>query len=680
MVSDLKRRPIGVAQQIPRTSLALLMIAQLVVLAPLALYISPWVVAACLFCGFWRTQVYLGRWGFPGRVVKGFLVFAAFIAVSIELILQGGRTFSLEAASSLLALAFALKLVEMKNRRDAFLVIYLSYFMVATAFLFDQRITLAVYEVGAMIVVTAALIGLNQLQTSIRPLNSLWTATSLVIQALPLMVVLFLLFPRIEPLWSIPIPGQATTGLSDRLTPGDIANLSKSDELAFVVTFADDPPAHRDLYWRGLVYSNFANGTWSVAQREPAKEFPAEIDSVSTLSYKVLLEPTQSRWLYALDTPVSVSSPSINLQTDFGLLNDEPVFSLLPYEVSSATDAPRDLTLGEQRFALETQLPLDGDSPRMRAYGRALLEQTGGPEAMIQAMLADIRQQQFFYTLSPPQLPTANSVDAFWFDTRRGFCTHYAGAMVFALRAAGIPARMVGGYQGGEINPVSGHMVVRQYQAHSWVEAWLEGRGWTRFDPTAAVAPARVESGLDAALTGAERDNLSLLTAARMGGEGFYNNVLNFVESIEYQWNLWVVGYDAATQSSVLKDLLGDMRPWKIALAIAIGGGVSMLLVVVALFWRRGLVRRHPLETIMRNFAARNASLGMPREQAEPPASYLARVAARANMDGPRLADQLQLALYDPEYQMSWLQRYFFVRNLRKIQFKLALSTNRGSS
>jgi hypothetical protein len=201
-----KAPKVGIAQQIPRNSLALLIIAQFAVIVPLASRISLWIVGVCLFCGYWPTQVYRGRWGFPQPWVKFLLVCAAFLGIA----LSGYRTFTLEAAASLLVLAFALKLVEMKSRRDAYLVIYLCYFLVATAFLFSQTMTVAAYQVLALIVVTSALVGLNQMQFRIRPLASIWTATGLVAQALPLTLVLFLLFPRIGPLWSIPMPSSAT--------------------------------------------------------------------------------------------------------------------------------------------------------------------------------------------------------------------------------------------------------------------------------------------------------------------------------------------------------------------------------------------------------------------------------------------------------------------------------------
>src|SRR5690606_5408980 len=259
------------------------------------------VVAVALLCGYWRTGVYLGRWDFPRRWMKALLVVASFLGVAVS----GVDPFSLEAASSLAILAFALKLIEMKDRRDAYLVIFLGYFLIAIRFLFDQSMTAAVYQVIAGIVVTAAMVGLNQLVTRVRPLESARVAALLVLQALPLTIVLFLLFPRIAPLWSVPLPSSSVTGLSDRMKPGDVAELIRSDEVAFRVVFQGPVPPNRELYWRGLTYSRFSEGTWSIGGLLPDWESGGapEPPSGDGLDYEVLLEPTSSNWLYTLDVP-----------------------------------------------------------------------------------------------------------------------------------------------------------------------------------------------------------------------------------------------------------------------------------------------------------------------------------------------------------------------------------------
>ncbi|NKB97755.1 MAG: DUF3488 domain-containing protein [Pseudomonadales bacterium] len=656
----------GIAEQIPRNSLALLMVAQLVVVIPLASYVSIWIVGVCLFSGYWRTQVYRGRWGYPPTWVKAILVVASFAGLAIS----GYRAFTLEAATSLLVLAFALKLIEMRNRRDAFLVIFLCYFLTANAFLFDQSIAMAIYQVFAVIVATAALVGLNQLQSRVRPLASFWTAGGLVLQALPLTLVLFLLFPRIGPLWSVPLPNAATTGLSDKITPGDVASLSQSDDLAFRVLFEGEVPRNRDLYWRGLVYSHYEQGTWSVGPALPVVAKPNS--DASEFAYQIFLEPTQSRWLYALDTPTDFS-PKIEMLRDFRLLSHDPVRSVLRYRVETDREVVLDPELPGWLRRRELALP-EGDNPRMRSYAASLQATYNHPSDMVMAMMREL-QNDFVYTLQPPTLPTRDGIDALWFDTQAGFCSHFAGAMVFTLRAAGIPARMVGGYQGGEINPVTGHVVVRQYLAHAWVEYWVAERGWVRVDPTSAVAPERVESGLRAALSNNERSALSIFTTARMGQGAILTDILQWADSLEHQWNLWVVGYDADTQSSVLKDLLGKITPLKIGIAIAVGGGVSLLFVSVALFWRRRPVGRHPAARDYSSFCLRMDRLGLGREPGETPAIYLARLAAIAKLDGAQDENLVQRALYDPEAPRSTMRA--LQQWLRRLQINLLFALRR---
>ncbi|MEE8245133.1 MAG: DUF3488 domain-containing protein, partial [Pseudomonadales bacterium] len=333
-----KAAALGVAYQIPRNSLALLMIAQAVVVLPHAAQLSPWVIAVGLFCGYWRMRVYQGRWDYPQRWVKAVLVLGSVAGV----IGSGISAISLEAATSLLILGLALKLIEMKSRRDAYLVIFLSYFVIATEFLFDQAMSVAVYEIGATIVVTAAMVGMNQLHTRVRPLVSLRLAASLVLQALPLTIVLFLFFPRIAPLWTIPLPGGAVTGISDRMTPGDVANLARSDELAFRVVFDEGIPQSRDLYFRGLVYSEFEDGTWSMSRTYPQRRnLLAASAGLDGVGYEILLQPTMSDWLFALDTAVPASS-TVAITSNYRLVAPDPVMSVYRYEVTSYPALPMD--------------------------------------------------------------------------------------------------------------------------------------------------------------------------------------------------------------------------------------------------------------------------------------------------------------------------------------------------
>ena len=672
---------LGIGYQIPRNSLALLMIAQAVVVLPHAAHITPWIIAVGLFCGYWRWMVYQGRWDYPQRWIKVLLVVASAIGVGAS----GKSAFSLETATGLLIVAFALKLVEMKSRRDAYLVIHLCYFIVAAEFLFDQSIGVALYSVLSMVIVTAALVGLHQLHTRVRVSTSLRTATVLVMQAVPLMLVLFLFFPRVAPLWSVPLPGGTRTGMTDHVAPGDIAALTRSDEIAFRAVFDGPVPPARALYWRGLVYSNFSQGTWSVGGVSGAPEnapvsagaradFMPDVSDIEPVSYQVLLEPTQASWLFGLDVAIPVAHGT-SLTRDFRLISAEPIHTMVRYRGVAYPEAPMDLQLPDWLRMRETRLP-DDDNPRIIAFAKDLAARSDGNESFLANVLQYIRTQSYFYTLNPPLLSNADSVDAFWFDSRRGFCSHFAGAFVYLARAVGIPARMVGGYQGGEVNPLTGHLVVRQFDAHAWTEVWLEGRGWVRFDPTAAVAPARIESGLNAALSEADRAVLSSVTGARFEGVPGLRDVVYLFESMQHRWNLWVVGYDTEVQARYLADLLGEVTPTRVGLAMLLGGGVSLALVVVSLFWRRRPMPDHPAQRMFRRFAERLVRSGLTRAPGETPAHFLARVNAarnRAPSDVAPLIDHLDSLLYNPDVVCTKDALRTLRSGLRRLQVDVAL-------
>lgn len=669
------RSALGIAYQIPRNTLALLMVAQAVVVLPYVLHLSPWLIGVGLFCGYWRTRVYQGVWDYPGRSIKAFLVVASIAGVA----LSGVGGFSLEAVSSLLILAFALKLIEMKNRRDAYLVIFLSYFVIAVQFLFDQSLLVAAYELLAIVVVTAALVGLNQLHTRVRPFVSLKLAGTLVLQALPFTLVVFVLFPRVAPLWSVPLPNSGSTGISDRVTPGDMAQLTRSDELVFRVKFDGEIPAPKDLYWRGLVYSVFDEGTWSAGPKLPPTRQRSQSPAQGGVRYDVVLEPTFRNWLFALDTAYS-RTPSVIRTSDFRLEARDPVLSVFRYEVTSYPDAAMDPgALPTYLRARETDLGRTGN-PRIESFARSLWQRTGTVEGYVTAILDTIRQQDYRYTLQPPHYTGADSIDQFWFDGRAGFCTHYASAFVYMMRAVGIPARMVGGYQGGEINPLTGHMVVRQYDAHAWAEIWRDGIGWLRVDPTSAVAPQRIERGLNAALSEEDRSSLSLFTNARLGEWGLASTLLQLADSLEHRWNLWVIGFDANVQSSLLRDLLGKLSPTRIGLALGVGGGVSLGIVAGVLFWRRRALPRHPVERIFSRFAERLAASGYVRRPEESPAGFVRRVAGQVGLSQAQIGGvvaELETLLYNPGVAWGRNELKALRRQLRRLQFRLAFGSAR---
>ena len=663
---------IGIAHQIPRNTLALLMVAQVAVILPYLQQLSIWIIAVGLFCGLWRTNVYLGRWDYPKRWLKAVLVLACVGGVAIS----GIGAFSLEAMASLLVSMFALKLIEMKSRRDAYVVIFLGYFAIAIQFLFEQQLLLAIYQLGAFVLVTAAMVSLNQLQVAARPLPSLKLAGVLVLQAVPLTLAMFLLFPRMAPLWTVPLPGSSVTGLSDVVKPGDIANLTQSDELAFRVVVEGQMPPPTQRYWRGLVFSDFEDGGWKARNRRPAREYP--LTRSSDLRYEVLLEPTMQTWLYALENSTSEHS-NVYLTQDGRLESEEPVMSVFRYRAVQHRRDRRAEPLPESVRVRETAIDPEAN-PRLQALGPALLEEHGSAMAMTRAILTHIRQAPFRYTLSPPRYPGANGFDDFWFDGQAGFCEHYASAYVYLMRSAGIPARVVGGYQGGEVNEVSGHLIVRQYDAHAWAEFYDPELGWFRVDPTASVAPERIERGLTAALSSSDLASLPLLSSARLGDWDLASSLLRWMDSIEHRWNLWVVGYDSNVQYRFLSDLLGEVTAARIGMAILTFGGIGLGLVAIVIFWGRREVNRHPVERAFRNFSNALAGYGYRKRPEESPAAFVRRVADEVGLTeaqvGPVIAE-LNTLLYNPGVASGGREIKALRSQLRRLQFRLAFGAAR---
>lgn len=663
--------PRGIDYQIPRNVLALLMFAQVVVVAPHVVQLSPWIVAVCLFCGYWRAMVYQGRWAYPPGVVKFSLVVAAVGGVAIS----GKGAFSVETASSLLVLAFALKLIEMKTRRDAYLVIFLSYFVIATEFLFSQSMVIAVYEVLAAVVVTAAMIGLNQLQSDVRPMASIKLAAALLGQALPLTLVLFLFFPRIAPLWNVPLPSGAATGITDQVTPGDIADLARSDEIAFRVEFQTDVPPVSELYWRGVVYNEFEDGTWSEG-KPPKRESPERLipkeRRVNSLKYRVMQEPTFASYLFALASPLAASR-EVELRANHTLIANKPLMSLQSYQVESFPDYRREA--GRAAPRQKGNQSAEGN-PRMRAWAAQAHREAGSLNGFVERILNEVRQR-FVYTLKPPKLSRTNSIDEFWFDSQQGFCSHFAGAFVQILRAEGYHARMVGGYQGGDVNPITGHVVVRQYDAHAWAEVWTPEGGWLRVDPTAAVAPERIRDGLNAALSAEDRSSLSALTNARLGGLTGISSLLHMFDSVQHRWNMWVVGYDSNLQLEFLTELLGE-KPSKtqIGVMILLGGMASLAIAAIVLFLRRPAKRANPLVNSFLAFSKAASARGLVREPWESPMAFVRRVATHNRLP-PADVDAAIKGLDEQLYQIPAGTRAgggkSLMRLLRRLRFRTLL-------
>ncbi|KIQ00804.1 MULTISPECIES: DUF3488 and transglutaminase-like domain-containing protein [Pseudomonas] len=609
-------------QGIPRISLTWLLVAQALVIVPHLGHLPLWVIGLWLGCAFWRVQIFRMRAGYPTRVLRIGLIVLAGLGV----FLSRGTLVGLDGGVVLLIAAFILKLLEMRTRRDALVLIFLGFFVVVTAYLFDDSILVALFSLLPVCALLAALIGLQQSGTATRPWRTLRLSASLLLQALPLMLLLFLFFPRLGPLWSLPVPNErgAVTGLADSMAPGDIAELTRSGELAFRASFEGEVPPRSELYWRALTLDHFDGRRWSqspVAQFSPPPQWQPRGEP---LRYSIVMQPTTRPWLFALDV-AQTDLQGTRQMGDFRLQRNRPVDRALLYDVSSWPQAIREPQ--ERRNGMQTwlRLPQQGDA-RSRAWAQELRQQHPQDEQLVAALLGHFNRQPYVYTLTPTPLG-ADSIDEFLFDTRSGFCAHYAGAMTFVLRAAGIPSRVVAGYQGGELSGNGRYVQVRQFDAHAWVEYWQAGKGWTSVDPTFQVAPERIEQGLEQALAG-EQSFLadSPFSPLRYRNLTWLNELRLAWDDLNYGWQRWVLGYQGAQQFELLQRWFGQVDSGRLILALVGGGGLLLGLLSLWLFkpWR---VERDSLLRVFVRFERLLAQHGVRRDTGEGPRAFAARAA-----------------------------------------------------
>lgn len=482
----------------------------------------------------------------------------------------------------------ALKLLEARNLRDARMVVLLGLFLLFTLFLFDQSPFTALWSLLSF----ALLVSLfNELSHNAepRPLGtSLQSSLQPLLWSLPLAVVLFIIVPRPSaPLFGLPQTSQATTGLSDELEPGSISQLSRSPELAFRATFNGNEPARNQLYWRGPVFWGYDGQRWERLPPEYAlglaqlsdEQRARRVQAQGTpLEYSLMLEPTHGTILPALDRPLSAPSGA-NILGDHSLRFRLPQDARQIIQLKSDPEARLDLELPEPLRRLSLAMPA-ADNPLLQDLGASWRKLP--PVERTQRALEHFRTQAFSYTLEPPLLSEQDGMDDFLFNTRAGFCEHYATSFVLLMRAAGLPARVVTGYLGGERHP-QGYWIVRQGDAHAWAEVWLDGQGWVRIDPTASIAPERIEGGAAAAVPTATEQ----LPAALRRDFGFLHRARLHWDGLENRWNRWVLGFDASDQQKLLQALgwVGNqnLRLWGL---VVLSLALSLLALKLVQHWR----------------------------------------------------------------------------------------------
>ena len=620
------------------------LIAQITVILPHAAHLPFWLIGFAVVSiaaqlpsikAKFKKIAHLRR-VYQGMQMLGFLLGLA------GLWLTYNTAFGLDMGVAFLVLCLISKLWEMYKRRDAYVVLNLSLFVLAALFLMDQGLVTTLEVIVGAVVILLAFIALND-DGNTRGDGRLRTLGVLGIGALPLLVVLFLFFPRLPPLWSVQLSGQqATTGVSDSMSPGDFANLGQSTELAFRVEFAENRPPQQQLYWRGLVFSDFDGITWrpSPQQRQwrPAPQMPSWIENAfatvpdevknAPTSYEIILEPTQQNWLFGLDYPFA-QRQDVSITSNFTLLKDQPVTQQLRYEVLQFAPMRIDPILSDELRRLNLTLPADGN-PQARALAQQLFAQSDSdPVRYMAAIERWINQTEFRYTLSPPRLNN-NRIDEFLFETKAGFCEHYSSSFTFMLRAAGIPARVVAGYQGGELSRGGNVWEVRQKDAHAWTEVWLEGQGWARVDPTAFVAPERVEQGMDA---------LTQAQGAAMFGDGasaqisyqqyqMLQTLRRLSDQASYYWQKDVVGYDQDKQAGSLLKWFNIRSVMQQIIWLA-ASAITVMAILVFIIWQRRRKRWHPADQPLAQLSKRIGKVdkSLARDESEGQLAWLERVA-----------------------------------------------------
>jgi len=605
-------------------------------------------------------------------VSTGLRFIVVFVSTSV-FILYYKFNFTVDMAASFLVLASSLKLLELRHKKDVVLFSYVMLYLSAISFLFVQSFLHALLQLILILACLYVLLYLN-VGSMLSGYKVSWSSLfKAVFLAGPIVLVCFLFFPRIAPLWSIPIKTQsATTGMTDFMSPGDIAELAQSSARAFRVSFSGQAPENKDLYWRGLILDNFDGRSWRASPPPFSYKRFNKIDSGLLYdhgenSYEVMLEPSNQSWVYALESS-RASSSNVLLQEAgvFQLKTDAiqstrykmtfvkaiiepaliiPTAKRLKVKERSSTDLYRDL-----------QVPFNSN-PRTQEYMNKLLVSFPDKINLLNYLMNNFSRQEYYYSLKPPALGS-DIVDEFLFDTKVGFCAHYAGSLAYLLRLAGIPSRVIAGYQGGEYNERSNYYIVHQYDAHAWVEAKLPEIGWVRLDPTAMVAPARILSGLDVAVG----DQGRFLENSPLASAALRISALNWlrlrIDEFNYQWQKTVVNYGDQQQRSLIKNILGGIFPDAsdlMRVAILLGGGITFFTVSIMLFlWYKQFSGRYSnvekYYMIWLYFLARFTNLK--RATGETPKVFLERVQSSTYPRLAKITEELTMKLEQGQYKI----------------------------
>jgi len=534
----------------------------------------------------WFTLHSFKAYKLPNKFIR--LIF--FVSALVLIFFKFGIEFSQNMSVTLLVLMLCLKLFEIKSvldRRNVFLIIYLCFFLIGSHFLSSQSIFMMIYNIVLLLSLCILLAAYNRQPQRLLPLKVLIRPPiAILIQAIPLTIIFFVFFPRIsEPLWSLPDANASSrTGLSDTMYPGRITELSDDNSVVFRVLFHGQVPSSQNLYWRGPVMSKTDGYTWSRYANQSSKRKTNDIFyEAGKVEYTVTLEPQQQRWLFALDMPESLPKDGY-FSNDYQILTERKQLQVKRYRLTSFTKYTLP-SISKFERARTLSLPKSAN-PRTVELGEKWRAKFTSPEDIVDNAFMYFSQQPFYYTRQPSAMRD-DPIDQFLFDYMEGFCEHYATAFVYLMRAAGLPARMVTGYQGIEKNGVGDYYIVRQSNAHAWAEVWLEDKGWLRVDPTTAVPPERIKADI---LNRQSRQltfmNLNL-PKLDLQKQNLFQNGFTFlkdnIDNMRYFWNEWVVGFDLLKQKSIM-NLIGLSADIKNLVSLMVGLGLFVIL-ILSFYW-----------------------------------------------------------------------------------------------
>ena len=603
-----------------RQPVGTLILALAVAMAPLGVRLPWWALGGCAVSwGYLLTGVHRG-WDAPGRLVR----WTAFVAGMAAVLISAGLRFDGGDFIGLLAVMAGIKPLEVQSRRDSMVTVFLAYFLVITSLFVFENLTMTLYLFVSVWVTTGVLIHVNDPKGEFG--QQLWLAAKMILVALPLTVMLFLLFPRLSGSFlGAPWSRDSRSGFSSSMRMGDVSRLVLDGAPAFAVSFDSPVPDVQKRYWRGIVFERFDGVAWYPAINPPRRR--GGIDGTERVRYSVILQPHGHRYLFALDLPLTADLAVATILDDHTVVARRGIHQRFHYEASSLLDFRNGAE--DTPDAVYLELPANRN-PRTMALANRWVQSDAGPDAIVAAGLSYFRDNDFRYTLRPDRLGV-DAVDDFLFNARKGFCEHFASAFAVLMRAAGVPTRLVGGYQGGEWNELGEFLVVRQSDAHVWCEVWLAGQGWVRVDPTFEVAPDRIDSGIDGSLLGEGLPGFLGRHADDLLSRWIVN-LRQTWQAVNIRWDLWFMGFSADDQWALFHRLVASVNSrsgWLLRLFLP--ALIIWVVILLARIRHKIGCRPHPDQalTIYNRFLSKMARTDLPKAPYQGPSDYAHAVSHR---------------------------------------------------